>query len=348
MKRIGIVLAVLGAAAACRRPPEARHLPETSRRLATAVVQRTSGPGRIEIDGVVVGRYEAVLSSRLSAPVVSVPAVPGDSVRAGTVLVRLEERESQGALAGARAGARAAETAADLATRNRARFERLESRGAAAVLELDRARQDEAAAVAALASSRATLRRAETDAGQTVLTAPFDAVVVERLVSPGDLAAPGRPLVKLASVSGRRVEASPAEEDAAALSPGSELEVIVGGRTITSRVAEIVGTVDPSTRRRLVRVDLPPDVQPPLGSFARVLLPGPAAVKLLAPARAIVERGGLELAWAVGADGSIRLRYVRTGVRRGDDVEVLSGLAAGERVVLDPPADLTAGTRVSS
>jgi RND family efflux transporter MFP subunit len=242
----------------------------------------------------------------------------------------------------------AATAALDLAKRNRARFERLESQGAAATLELDRARQEEATATAAAANALATLRRAEIDRAQTVLTAPFDAVVVERFVSPGDLAGPGRPLVRIASVAGRRVEAAPAEQDAAALAPGDTLEVAVGGRTVTGRIAEIVGTVDPSTRRRTVRVDLPPGFEPAPGSFARVVLPGPAVPRLFVPAGAIVARGGLEIAWTVDRDGRTSLRYVRTGSRRTGNVEVLSGLEAGERVVLDPPRDLEAGTRVTS
>jgi multidrug efflux pump subunit AcrA (membrane-fusion protein) len=62
-----------------------------------------------------------------------------------------------------------------------------------------------------------------------------------------------------------------------------------------------------------------------------------------------VARGGLELAWAVGADGAVALRYVRTGPPAGSGlVEIRSGLEAGDRVVLDPPADLEAGTRVAS
>jgi RND family efflux transporter MFP subunit len=352
MKRISSMLAgILAAAlagAACARKEAPVRPSGTARRLATAPVERRTAPGSIEVEGIVVGRFEAVVSSRLAASVATVPAVPGQTVRAGAVLVRLEEQEISGALAGARAAVQAATAALDLAKRNRARFERLESQGAAATLELDRARQEEATATAAAANALATLRRAEIDRAQTVLTAPFDAVVVERFVSPGDLAGPGRPLVRIASVAGRRVEAAPAEQDAAALAPGDTLEVAVGGRTVTGRIAEIVGTVDPSTRRRTVRVDLPPGFEPAPGSFARVVLPGPAVPRLFVPAGAIVARGGLEIAWTVDRDGRTSLRYVRTGSRRTGNVEVLSGLEAGERVVLDPPRDLEAGTRVTS
>lgn len=351
MKRIPLTLAVLLVAftgGACARHEERPRPADVVRKLPITSVERRSAPAAIEVEGVVVGRFEAVISSRLAASVATVPAVPGQTVRAGTVLVRLEEQETRGALAGARAAVESSNIALELAKKNRERFERLEGKAAAAALELDRARQQEATARAAASSATAALRRAEIDSAQTVLTAPFDAIVVERLVSPGDLAGPGRPLVRIASVSGRRVEAAPAEHDAAALATGGEVEVVVGGRTVRGRIAEIVGAVDPSTRRRTIRVDLPPDFEPPLGSFARVVLPGPVAPRLLVAEKAIVARGGLEIAWVVGTDGRAVLRYVRTGARRDGQVEVLSGLEAGERVVLDPPADLQAGTRVTS
>ncbi len=354
MRRITALIAAALAAVACSKK-EAARAPARERKLETAAVVRQTAVSRLEIDGAVVGKVEAVLSSRLAAPVAEVLAVPGQTVRAGTVLVRLEERETAAALEGARAALESARASLELAKKNRARFERLAERGAAAAIELDRARQDEAAAVAAVASAEAARRRAETDRAQAVLTAPFDAVVVEKMVSPGDLAAPGRPLVRLASLTGRRIEAAPGEQEVANLKPGDTLEVEIAGRAVTGRVAEIAGAVDPSTRRRTVRVDLPSfagasggSAEPAIGSFARLILPGPAAPRLLVPERAVVARGGLEIAWAVGQDGRVALRYVRTGSRAGGTVEVRSGLAAGERVVVDPPADLEAGTRVTS
>lgn len=344
-KAIGAGALVL-LAAGCRAGKLARES-HPVRSLETARVERQVLPGLVEVDGAVVGRIEAVLSSRLAVPVMEVSAVPGQEVRAGTVLVRLDVREAEGALAGTRAELAAARSALDLAAVNRLRFEKLESRGAAAAVELERARQSHATATAGAASAEAAVRRAEIDRSQALLAAPFDAIVVEKMVSPGDLAVPGRPLVRLASRSGRRVETAPGEEDAARLSVGQIVPVVVGGRVLESRVAEIAGAVDPATRRRIVRLDLPAGEEPPVGSFARVRFPGAPAPKLLADARAIVSRGGLELAWVVEADGGVVPRYVRTAASAVPDrVEARSGLEAGDRVVLDPPADLEAGTRV--
>ncbi len=352
MNRIaGLVVLVLTvlAFAGCARKPAPGAAVATDRPLATAKVERSDAASSVEIDGTVVGATEAILSSRLAAPVVEVRAVPGQTVRAGTVLVRLADRESDSALEGARSAVTAARSSWEIASRNRMRFERLEGRGAAAAVELERARQEEASAASGLAYAQAALARAEVDRSQSVLVAPFDAIVVEKMVSAGDLAAPGRPLVRLSSAKGRRVEAAPGEGEAARLAVGGVLPVTLGDRVVEGRIVEIVGAVDPETRRRLVRVELPAGVEPPVGSFARLRLPGPPAARLVVPARAIAARGGLEIAWAVGGDGRVSLRYVRTGPPAGAGlVEVRSGLEAGERVVLDPPADLAAGTRAVS
>jgi RND family efflux transporter MFP subunit len=348
MKRILGALILAALAAGCARKTGAPAA-AVSRTLATATVERREAPGAVEVDGTVVGRSEAALSSRLAAQVVEVRAVPGETVRSGEVLVRLEQREADSAVESARSAVAAADSALALARKNLARYERLEGKGAAAAVELERARQDEASASAAQAGAMAALRRAETDRAQAVLVAPFDAVVVEKLVSAGDLAVPGRPLVRLASVAGRRVEAAPGEEEAARLTVGAAVEVELAGKVLSGRIAEIAGAVDPGTRRRVVRVDLPAGTEPAIGTFARLLLPGPPAFRLFAPARAVVARGGLELAWAVGPEGAVALRYVRTGPpAAGGLVEIRSGLEAGERVILNPPADLEAGTRVAS
>jgi len=349
MKRMTSILALTALAmAGCSRtvrPPA----PAVPRGLSTAVVVERSVAAPVEVEGTVVGTQESVVASRLFAPVLEVRVVPGQRVRAGQLLLRLEQREADGALEGAQAGLDAAQAAHAIAARNRDRYQGLAARGAVAQIELERAVQDEAASRAQVAAAQAALRRAEMDRSQAVITSPFDAIVVEKMVAAGDLAVPGRPLVRLASATGRRVEAAPSEEQAARLNAGDPVSVVLSTGTFDGRVSEVVGAVDPTTRRRIVRIDLPPGAEPAVGSFARVLLPGLSRARLLVPARAVVERGGLVLSWTVGPDERLALRYVRLGAPEKDGlVEVRSGLESGERVVLDPPADLAAGSRVRS
>ncbi len=351
MKRIWVLpaLAVL-LFAGCAKKPASEAAVGADRKLETAKVEQSDAAGAVEIDGTVVGATAAVLSSRLAAPVVEVRAVPGQSVRAGTLLVRLEERESDSALESARAAVAAARSRSEISTRNRMRFERLEGRGAATAVELERARQEEASALSALALAQAAVARAETDRGQSVLVAPFDAIVVEKMVSVGDLTAPGRPLVRLSSAKGRRVEAAPGEEAAARLAVGDAVPVVLGDRVVEGRIVEIVGAVDPETRRRIVRVGLPADVEPAVGSFARLRFPGPAGIEARG-ARARDRGAGRPRDRLGGRPRRPGVPAIRPdgGACRGNGlVEVRSGLEAGDGSCSIRRRISAAGTRAVS
>ena len=201
------------------------------------------------------------------------------------MLVRLEQGESSSAADSARAAVAAAHSGSS----GRARTV-LDSNASLPVAprrpsSAQRARQDEAAAAAGLASAEALSSHAGTDRSQSILVAPFDAVVVEKMVSAGDLAAPGRPLVRLASAHGRRVEAAPGEGEASRLAVGDEVELELGGQRLRGRIAEIVAAVDPATRRALgFGFDLPSGVEPAIGTFARLILPGLRQSRVLVPA----------------------------------------------------------------
>ena len=113
MKTIMAILVLAVTAAGCAKK-EAAAGRDREISLQTAEVERQVGAGRIEIDGTVVGRLEAVLSSRLAAPVAEVRAVPGKPVRRGAVLVLLESRDTESALESARAAFAAARGSLDV------------------------------------------------------------------------------------------------------------------------------------------------------------------------------------------------------------------------------------------
>ena len=153
MKRIIVTLAFAALAAGCAKKAAEPARPE-ARRLETGKVERREEPGIVEVDGTVVGRQEAVLASRLAAPVVEVQAVPGQTVRAGEVLVRLEPRGVRRARWRARAPAWRRRGRRSISPGRISAGSSGSRAGAAAAVELERARQDEASAQAALAAAR--------------------------------------------------------------------------------------------------------------------------------------------------------------------------------------------------
>jgi membrane fusion protein, multidrug efflux system len=280
------------------------------------------------------------------------------------------------AVRAADADARGAEAELDLARATHARIQTLHAERSATAQELDEAvarlSAAEARAAAAQAgaegaaatldAARAGARAGAIAAAYGQLTAPFDGVVAERRVDPGTTAAPGVPLVIVESPAGLQLEVRLDATRAAAVTAGQPVEVRVDTRADTDvdadpaavdapwtpgRVAE-VARIDPQAQSFAVKIDVTPGPGWRSGLFGRARFRGPSRRALVAPAGAVLRRGQLALAFVVSPDGYARLRAVRTGEAASGRVEILAGLAAGELVVVAPPASLTDGQRVTT
>jgi RND family efflux transporter MFP subunit len=200
------------------------------------------------------------------------------------------------------------------------------------------------------------------------VTAPFDGRIVDRLCEIGDLATPGRPLLRVEDASQVRVHLSIAEDRLGLLTESMTLPVTIPAlddQIFEATVVQIVPAVDASTRSFLVKLDLPGDSSLRAGLFVRAAFPGELRPVIRAPKNSIVRRGGLTGAFVdLGGKARFRLlvlgsegsgpRQVQGGVwtaSREESVEmpsvvVASGLAAGDRLILDPPPDLEEGSPI--
>jgi multidrug resistance efflux pump len=198
-------------------------------------------------------------------------------------------------------------------------------------------------------AAAAELRAAEIALGDTRITAPATGVVVDRRVEPGDLAVPGQPLLVLDDPRAYRLEALVGESAVGRVRLGQTMPVVVDslGRPLEGRVAEIIPAADPASRTVTVKLDLPADPGLRSGLFGRARFPAGERQALLVPASALVERGQLTAAYVVDGHGIARLRLVTAGARYADRVEILSGLEAGERLVVEGVARVSDGARVA-
>jgi multidrug efflux system membrane fusion protein len=196
--------------------------------------------------------------------------------------------------------------------------------------------------------ARAELRTAELAQDDTRLTAPASGVVVERRVEPGDLAVPGQPLLVLDDPRVYRFEAEVGESAVGRVRLGQTVPIVLDAlaRTLEGRVAEIVPAADPTSRTVTVKVDLPADPELRSGLFGRARFPAGERQALVIPRAAVVERGQLTSVYVVDTQGVAQLRLVTRGARQGDRVEILSGLRAGERIVVEGVERVTDGARV--
>ncbi|MEE4607297.1 MAG: efflux RND transporter periplasmic adaptor subunit [Desulfobacteraceae bacterium] len=349
--------------------------PAVTVQIAATRLERT--PRYYEAVGTVEARQSATLSAKVMGAIQSVNAREGDVVARDAVLVAIVSRQLDAGFTGARAGLEAAIKARDaaaaahqaaaaqarLAAATHQRYQSLAVGESVSAQELDevQSRQDAAAATQARAAAdleaaeqqvlqaRAALVAAGADRGDTFVRAPFDGRVSARLVEPGDLAAPGRPLLTLEADEGFRVQMQLPEDHRGAVYAGQPLAVNIpalGPEWFPVPVEEILPTTDAATRSVQVRLGLPPRDDVSAGLFARVRVPVGETVVLRVPETAVVQHGQLTGVFTVNEDLTARFVLVRTGATGDGRIEILSGLQDGQRIVVDPPATLHHGGRV--
>lgn len=293
-------------------------------------------------DGTVEAVRQSVVAAQVPGIVLALPVRAGDRVKAGQVLVRLDARAAEQQAGAAAAQVQAARASQDAATREFERQRQLHDQRFISQAALEHAEAQYKTARAQADAQLAAAGAARTETGYYVVKAPYDGIVSDVAVAQGDLAMPGRALLTVYDPAALRVAAAVPESAVAPLrhagAPAPTVEI--DAARIEPTRWELLPAADPATHTRVLRLDLPPGIDSAPGRFARVRIAdaGGSAARIRIPSQAVVRRAELKAVYVLGADGRPLLRLVRLGPVDGNQVEVLSGLAAGERVVLDPQA----------
>lgn len=337
-----LLIPVLAAALACGTHEATEHYVEpTTIKARVATAEVASDGASVELYGTVEAEKTASISTRVMAMVTAVHVRAGDRVRKGQLLLEIDPQASEGQVAQARGALGQARAALALAERNYERFQALAESNAASELELDMARMQYEQALAAVEQADGAVSSASSVAGDSRVTAPFAGRVARKMVEVGDLAAPGRPLLSLESESGRRLVLSVPESlmQGSGLVAGTEIAVQVDARddlgVLTGTVAEVDPGADPASHSFRVKVLLP-EVDLASGSAGRARIQGPSRNRVYVPANAVLRRGGMQMVVVRDDEGRASSRVVTLGSPLGSDrIEVLSGLAGGETVLVD-------------
>ena len=303
------------------------------------VVEATTQPLIEQAAGTLRAKVETVSSPIITATISSIAVWAGDEVQAGDELVRLDSRElkarvDQAKQAAVAAQARLAQTEKDLA-----RVERIMKADPGAVSKAERDRLQ-----TAMQTSRAELARlkrqkdeAQTALSYSKLTAPIAGRIVERLADPGDTARRGEPLLRMYDPTTLRLEASVRESVASKLAKGQQLSAEIDAlkKQYPVVVDEIVPSADPGSRSFLVKVSLADGTGLYPGMFGRLMIPIGQTEKIAIPLAAVTRVGQLDFVTVKTDQGPVR-RYVRLGERSPENrVEIISGLKAGEHILIN-------------
>jgi RND family efflux transporter MFP subunit len=323
-----LLICLVSACQKQKEPLASEKLPAVDVKLAPVVVK--SMPVYEAVVGTVRPRLEATVSSDILGRILEYRVVSGQKVKKGDLIARLDAQELE-------ASQVRAEAALQQMVRELKRQKKLLESNATSRSRFEQVEAAERMARASLVKIKASLAKSE-------VRAPFTGIVTRKLADTGDLAVPGKPLLRMEDPTSLRLEIPVAESLAGALKLGEfvSVEIEAANLCVNGTVGELEPAADSASRTFLVKIDLPSASGIRAGLFGRAWVPRGDGDKLLVPASAVIRRGQMELAF-VAVDGVARLRLVRTVPQSEGLKVVLSGLSDGEQVVLDPPVSLRDG-----
>lgn len=326
MKHILIAVLLLAGCGSKEEPitPVFMAAPQKTIQAAVVEAKHASVPILVEVTGQVAPIFQAVLSSRIQGMIDKLLVREGTNVSKGQLLIRLDSRDLQADLARANAEVENAKTHLD-------RMNQLYATDAVSKQEMENATRGYRVA-------EADRKAVEAQLSYTTVRAPFDGVITEKKVEAGELASPGQPLLKMEDPQRLRLEATVAEGDLKSVSGGDKIQVVIdalGAQALIGTVSQILPAGDPQTHTFMVKVDLPNIAGLKTGMFGRFFLDKGVTQTILVPLAAVIARGELSSLYVVGTDRIARLRWVKLGRRYEKQVEILSGINEGERVVMD-------------
>jgi HlyD family secretion protein len=267
-----------------------------------------------------------------------------------------------------------AQAALRLAQVTQSRMSHLQVEGAVSQSQLDDANTNLEQARARVAQSEAGIRQSQAAIAQTqtavsraelsvisadvsesygTIIAPFDGVVVQKLAYEGEMAAPGTPLLKVENPNKLQLEISVPEENLRFVHVGQPVTVQFDAvnQTLNSTIQQIVPAADPKSRSFLVKIPLSNSGKLISGMFGRIALPlGERKETLLIPTEAMIQRGQLQGVYVVETSESKAiavLRWVKTGKSQNGQIEIVSGLKVGDRIITNNISQLSDGLPVA-
>lgn len=331
----------------------AKRLPDEGKPAAVATDTATprSVATTVPLTGTLRANRESALAADTSGRVIAVNVERGSRVKKGDVVARIDRRDAALAIAEAETGIASARTRSALAKLDCERAERLYAGRAIAEAEYQATRTRCEEATQLVEAARVRKQQANKAFGDGTIRAPFDAIVAERFVNPGEHVGPDSRVAALVELDTLRLELSVPEHALEASKPGSEVRFRVAAfrdETFSARVKFVGASVRPTTRDLLVEAEVDnAELKLRPGMFASaevsigsVTLPAVPAAAIRSDAAQSTDR------IFVVANGVIEERLVQLGPSSDGWVAIRAGLRSGERFVLAPAASIADGQRV--
>ena len=302
-----------------------------------------------ETAGTIKARNVSVIASNVMGTITGILVKEGDRVSAGQILLTINDRDVSAKVTGAQAGYREAVRAMEMAEQNQSlasttnvRYRQLYKENAISqqlmdqvatqgnVAELDYQRAQES-----VGRAQASLSEAQAYYSFTQVVAPTAGVISVKKVDVGSMAVPGVPLLVLEDDSSYTLEADVDEIIAGKIVMGMTTDIRVDslGTSIQGIITEVAPTIDPTVRKLHIKIDVKGDGLKS-GLYAQVKIPTNKKETIVVAKTAIVTKGQLTGVYVVDGKGLIVYRIVRIGKTYDNQIEILSGINVGEKVIV--------------
>ena len=343
-----VVAWISGAFTTKIKPGESKPIVRKLGKQPTSVIHEIEKEYIEEAVGTLKAANRSEISSKVLATIQEINVSAGDYVNQGDLLIVLNTQELNARLSQAKERLAAAVAAATEAENDFNRNKALIETRSISRQQFEIAERKFSVAKADQRRAQQAVNEAEILFSYSKISAPKDGRIVDRLAEPGDTAQPGRPILTLYDVRSLRLETPVMESLAVKLQVGQQLNVLVDSvnREFTATIEEIVPQADAASRSFLVKASLPRSENLFEGLYGRLQIPAGQRRHLCLETDAIRRIGQLEFVDVVMDDQSLQRRLIKTG-RLGmpGRVEVLSGVDAGDQVVLYPRDEKSGETK---
>lgn len=294
----------------------------------------------------------AEISTRMMGYVTKIHVKVGQKVKQGQLLASINNTDLLAKKAQVDAGILQAAAAYNNAKKDYDRFVNLFKDQSASQKELDDISARYEMSKAALQGAKEMKKEVMAQFSYSNITAPFAGLVTNTFVKEGAMANPGMPLLSIEGASRLQVTAMVSENDISEIKKGMPAKILIKSinKEVDGKVSEVSLSAKNTGSQYLVKIDLD-KVEPSIlsGMFVNVQFPVESVLKsdkVLVPEAALVHQGQLTGVYTVGNENTAILRWLRTGRKLGDQVEILSGLSSAEQYIMSSEGKLYNGAKV--
>jgi RND family efflux transporter MFP subunit len=282
----------------------------------------------------------ANLSTRISGTIDDILVHPGQKVKKGAVLLKINNRDLLAKKAQIQAAQTATKQAYDIASKDLKRFTKLYEQKSASLKELENVQSNHKAMKANYDMTLSQEKELNAMLKYSIIRAPYGGVITTKYKNIGELANPGMPLIGIEKAGAFNVQALIPESDITHLNVGDNVEVKIksaGLETVKAKIIEI----NPSAKQSLTQYELKialhltseQAMKLRSGMFANVIMKRDPVACITIPQNALIKKGQLTGVYTISSTNTALLRWVRTGKTNGDRIEILSGLSEGEKYI---------------